>query len=149
MDINDYLIPQSGINWSLLLNDWIPPLPQEFRLWLVNRLGDVFVFAEGERVLRLDLGSGGCTEVARDRQQFAELLSSRTNAELWLRISLVNECRRAGMQLGPFECYGFRIPPALGGAYDASNLVPTKLATHYSYQSYICKQQDVYWVAPP
>lgn len=148
MNINDYLISQVGINWGLLLNDWIPPLPQEFRLWLVNRLGDVFVLA-GERVLRLDLGSGACDEVARDRQHFAALLDSRANADLWLRISLVNACRRSGMDLGPFECYGFKIPPALGGEYEVSNLTPTKLTTHYSYQAYICKQQDVYWVAPP
>jgi hypothetical protein len=149
MNINDYLISQTGISWSVLLKDWIPPLPQEFRLWLVNRLGDVFVLAASERVMHLDLGSGSCVEVARDRQHFAALLDSRPNAEQWLRISLVNECRRMGMQLGPFECYGFKIPPTLGGAYEASNLTPTKLSAHYSYQAYICKQQDVYWVAPP
>jgi hypothetical protein len=98
--------------------------------------------------MHLDLGSGMCAEIARDRQHFAALLDSRPNAEQWLRISLVNACRRLGMQLGPFECYGFKIPPTLGGTYEPSNLTPTKLAAHYSYQAYICKQQDVYWVAP-
>jgi len=148
MNINDFLIPQTGINWGLLLGDWIPPLPQQFRLWLVNRLGDVFVLTEGERVLRLELGSGACAEVARDRQHFAALLDTGINAEQWLRISLVSQCSRAGMKLGPYECYGFRVPPTLGGQYELPNLVPTKLSTHYSYQAYICKQQDVYWVAP-
>jgi hypothetical protein len=148
MNINDYLIAPAGKDWGLLLNDWIPPLPREFQLWLVNRLGDVFVLTQPERVLRLDVGSGLCAEVARDRQQFAALLDSGNNAEQWLRISLVNQCRRAGMPLDPYECYGFKIPPTLGGAYEVSNLIPTKLAVHYSYQAYICKQTDVYWVAP-
>jgi hypothetical protein len=148
MNINDYLISQQGIDWGLLLNDWIPPLPASFRLWLVNRLGDLFVLGDHERVLRLDLGSGSCAEVASNRQHFAALLDSKKNADEWLRISLVNECRRVGMQLGAFECYGFRIPPTLGGKYEAANLIPTKLPVHYSYQAYICKQQDVYWVAP-
>jgi len=148
MNINDYLITEIGIDWRVLLKEWIPPLPQEFRVWLVNRLGEIFIVAERERVMRLDLGSGVCAGVARDRQHFAAMLDSQANAEQWLRISLVDECRRRGMQLGPFECYGFKIPPTLGGTYEASNLAPTKLAVHYSYQAYICKQQDVYWVAP-
>lgn len=148
MNINDYLISQVGRDWGLLLNDWIPPLPGQFRVWLVNRLGDVFVLAEGERVLRLEVGTGTCAEVARDRQHFAALLDTGSHAELWLRVSLVNECRRAGMYLTANQCYGFKIPPTLGGEYEASNLVPTDLRVHYSYQAYICKQVDVYWVPP-
>jgi hypothetical protein len=96
----------------------------------------------------LELGSGICEEVARDRQHFAALLDTGTNAERWLRVSLVNSCRRAGMHLAAHQCYGFKIPPTLGGEYEVSNLVPTHLRTHYSYQAYICKQTDVYWVPP-
>src|SRR3954471_3050416 len=127
MNIHDYLISQAGKDWELLLKDWIPPLPRDFRLWLVNRLGDVFVLAENEHVLHLDVGTGECAEVARDREQFAQLVDTGDNAQRWFRISLVDACRRAGMQLGPFECYGFKIPPTLGGAYEVSNLTPTNL----------------------
>jgi hypothetical protein len=148
MNVNDYLISQAGKDWSLLLSYWIPPLPSQFNLWLVNRLGDVFGVTANQRVLRLDVGSGECAEIARDPQHFAMLLDAADNAQRWLRISLVDECRRAGMQLGPFECYGFKIPPTLGGGYEVTNLAPTSLAVHYSYQAYICKQTDVYWVPP-
>jgi Domain of unknown function (DUF1851) len=86
--------------------------------------------------------------VAHDRQQFARLLDTGNNADAWLRISLVDACRNAGMRLGPSECYGFKIPPTLGGGYEVANLAPTSLAVHYSYQAYICKQTDVYWIPP-
>jgi hypothetical protein len=40
------------------------------------------------------------------------------------------------------------LPPTLGGRYEVANLTPTDLAVHYSYQAYICKQEDVYWIPP-
>ena len=86
--------------------------------------------------------------MARSREHFAQLLDAGSNTETWLRTSATDACRAAGMRLAPFECYGFRIPPTLGGGYDAGNLVPTNLAIHYSYQAYICKQADIYWIPP-
>ncbi len=148
MKIDDYLIQQQGKNWPRLLRDWMPPLPPRFTIWLVTRLGDVFAIAPTGAVLRLDPGSGTCTEVATSQQHFAAQINAPAVANLWLRIQLVDACRLAGMTLGSQECYGFRIPPTLGGAYEVSNLTPTPLAVHYSYQAYICKQSDVYWVPP-
>jgi hypothetical protein len=148
MNIHDYLIAQAGKDWTRLLSYWIPPLPPRFTLWLVNRLGDVFVTVESNAVVKLDVGTGSCVEVARNREHFAQLLDTADHADQWLRIRLTDACRRAGMNLGPYECYGFKIPPTLGGQYEVSNLVPTNLAVHYSYQAYICKQTEIYWVPP-
>lgn len=148
MNIQDYLIGQPGKNWRQLLSFWIPPLPGRFSLWLVNRLGDAFVVAEDQTILRLDVGAGTCAVVARTREHFAQLLNDPANADLWLRIHLTDACRSAGMTLAEHECYGFKIPPTLGGKYEVSNLKPTHLAVHYSYQAYICKQTDIYWIPP-
>jgi hypothetical protein len=148
MNITDYLLTSTGTEWPKLLAYWVPPLPARFTLWLVNLLGDAFVIASDHSILRLDVGSGTCAPVARNREHFAQLLDDGGRANDWLRLRLVDECRRAGMQLGPLECFGFRIPPTLGGTYEASNLIPTHLAVHYSYQAYICKQRDVYWIPP-
>ena len=148
MNVNDYLIAHADKDWPRLLKDWVPPLPPRYKVWLVNRLGEPFVVRDDNTVLRLDVGAGTCAEVARDPEQFAQLLDTGDTADLWLRIRLVDACRRGGMNLKPFECYGFKIPPTLGGTYDPSNLRPTHLAIHYSYQAYICKQSDIYWIPP-
>jgi hypothetical protein len=148
MNVNDYLIAHSGKDWARLLKDWVPPLPERYQVWLVNRLGEPFVVLDDQSVQKLDVGSGSCVPVARSREHFAQLLDSSENADHWLRIRLVDACRRSGMTLGPFECYGFKMPPTLGGKYEASNLRPTHLAIHFSYQAYICKQADIYWIPP-
>lgn len=148
MNITDYLLAHAGMDFGKLLGCWVPPLPPRFSLWLVNLLGDAFVIGQDHAVLRLDVGSGSCAVVARNREHFAQLLDDGLHANEWLRLQIVDECRRAGMTLGRHECYGFRIPPALGGQYEISNLVPTHLAVHYSYQAYICKHTDVYWIPP-
>jgi hypothetical protein len=148
MNINDYLITSANLEWRRLLADWVPPLPARFNVWLVNRLGEVFVVTDTGEVLRLDAGSGTCEEVARDRVQFAQLLDTGDNADRWFRVGLVDQCRRSGMTLQSHQCYGFRIPPTLGGRYEVANLMPTRLDVHYSYQAYICKQTDIYWVPP-
>lgn len=148
MDINDYLIPQPGKDWTRLLAEWTPPLPAAFSLWLVNRLGDVILFLKDGKVWLLEVGTGNFTEVASSRAHFAQLLDTGDNAERWLRIRLVDACRRAGIHLAADECYGFKIPPTLGGTYEPANLTPTRLAVHYSYQAYICKQTAIYWIPP-
>jgi hypothetical protein len=148
MNINDYLIEQPGKNWGRFLHDWMPPLPSKFTLWLVNRLGDAFIVAEDRTILRLHVGFGTCSEVAKTREHFAQLVQIPRYADEWLRISLINACRRVGMLLTDDQCYGFKLPPTLGGQYEPANLIPTRLAVHYSYQAYICKQTDVYWIPP-
>lgn len=148
MNIDDYLINPAGKEWTKLLSFWAPPLPDKCTVWLVNKLGEVFVISDDQRVLRLELGNGTCNEVAQSREHFAQLIDRQENADAWLRIRLVDGCRRAGMTLTDKQCFGFRLPPTLGGKYEVSNLTPTELAVHYSYQSYICKQTDIYWIPP-
>ena len=148
MNIQDYLIAQAGKNWAQLLRDWMPPLPSRFTVWLVNRFGDPFVVLENGIVHRLEVGGGRFVEVARSREHFAALLDIPDNANNWLMIPLADACRAAGMTLSHDQCYGFKIPPTLGGMYEVANITPTNLAVHYSYQAYICKQTDVYWVPP-
>jgi hypothetical protein len=148
VNVTDYLIDPENKDWARLLAPWVPPLPARFTVWLINRLGEAFVTVETGAVLRLDVGAGISERVAGGREEFARLLDTGANTEAWLRVSVVDACRRAGMRLGPFECYGFRIPPSLGGDYQPRNLVPTHLAIHYSYQAYICKQADIYWIPP-
>ena len=141
MNINDYLIDQADKDWATHLGDWIPPLPSSFTLWLVNRFGDVFIVADDDNsVHMLDVGAGTLTRVANDRSHFADLLDTADNANNWLMLPLVDECRGVGMNLGPSQCYGFKIPPVLGGKYELENVEPTDLAVHYSFLAQIYKQ---------
>ena len=141
MDIKDYLIDQDGKDWAAFLRDWMPPLPSSFTLWLLNRVGDTFVVSDDDgSVHMLDVGAGALERVADNRSHFGDLLDMNGNADNWLMIPLVDECRKAGMQLGSSQCYGFKIPPVLGGKYELSNVEPIDLAVHYSFLADIYKQ---------
>ena len=141
MDINDYLIDRIGKDWATFLRDWMPPVPSSCTLWLVNRFGDAFVVSDEDgSVHMLDVGAGTLVRVADNRSHFADLLDADDNANNWLMIPLVDECRKAGMSLGPSQCYGFKIPPVLGGKYERANIEPTDLAVHYSFLADIYKQ---------
>jgi hypothetical protein len=141
MDINNYLIDQTEKDWGALLRDWVPPLPSSFTLWLVNRFGDAFVVSDDDgSVHMLDVGGGTLARVADNRAHFADLLDVDDNASDWLMIPLVDACREAGMSLQRGQCYGFKIPPVLGGKYEVANAEPTDLAVHYSFLADIYKQ---------
>lgn len=148
MDVRDYLIPQFDFDWSLALADWTPPLPEQFSLWLINRLGEIIAVSTTQSVVYLNIGTGTCETIAPSREAFASMLEDPRNADRFLRIQLTDACRRAGLTLAKGQCYGFKVPPTLGGEYRVENLQPTHLAMHYSYQAYICRQNAIYWIPP-
>ena len=145
MNIHDYLIDPRGKDWHKLLAYWSPPLPPDAAVWLVNRLGEVLFATTDGAIHRLVVGTGAVERLAPDRTTMARLLDVRENADAWLRIGLVDGCRRAGMQLTPDECFGFKVPPALLGEYSVSNLQPTNLYSHYSWLSHLAKKDEIYW----
>ena len=145
MNIRDYLIDLDGKDWHKLLAYWNPPMPEDAALWLVNRLGEAFFATKDGAIHRLIVGTGAIERLAADKQSFARMLDMPENAEAWLRMSLSDASRKAGMQLSPLDCLGFKVPPALFGEYVVSNLQPTNIYSHYSWLSHLAKQDEIYW----
>ncbi|HKF48280.1 MAG TPA: DUF1851 domain-containing protein [Terracidiphilus sp.] len=140
MDVNDYLIDQTDKDWNALLEDWVEVLPSTFTIWFVNRIGDLILAFEDGSIHLLDVGHGTIEKIAESREQFCELIDAGDNAEDWLMISLVDECRAAGITISANQCYGFKIPPLLSGKYEVSNIAPIDLAEHYSFLADIFQQ---------
>ena len=120
----------------------------------MNRFGDAFVVTEDGAVSMLDVGAGSFERLADNRDHFSELLDVDNNANVWLMIPLIDECVAAGMTLAAHQCYGFKIPPVLGGKYQIDvfpasqlrnkyqidNVEPTDLAVHYGLLADIYRQ---------
>jgi len=132
MKLSDYLIAQEGIDWPQVLQPmhWI--LPREFTLWLVNRFGDLFIVLDDGSVHHLDMGTGGVTKLADDKDDFGEKIDLDDNANDWLMIPLVDQLVASGMILGPGQCYSYRQLPVLGGDYTVANTVIQDLSFHYA-----------------
>src|SRR5262245_44785704 len=106
MSIQNYLIDHSGCNWRALLAPWKWLMPPEFNVWLVNRVGDLFLFLPDKSIHMLDVGAGTITRVADSEEHFCRMLDEDPSlAEKWFRVSLVDSMTKAGIRLGPGQCY--------------------------------------------
>jgi hypothetical protein len=132
MDLQDYLIEQSGLDWSRLLSHWHWILPQDFVLWFVNRFGDLFIEVSDGSINWLDIGRGELSRVAEGRDDFARLLDESEHANDWLMIPLVDKLVQAGMRLEPGKCYSYCKLPIFGGDYTVDNVVIKSLEFHYN-----------------
>ena len=140
MKVNDYLIDQAGLDWQAMLAGWADILSETFTMWLVNRFGDVFIIAEDGSVHHLDIAGSSVQRVADTRDQFADLIDVPQNANNWLMIPLVDQCVKLGMSLSLGQCYGFKIPPLLGGAYEPRNIAPVDMVENYAFLADIWSQ---------
>lgn len=55
-----------------------------------------------------------------------------THVDAHLMLPLVDDLVKAGKTLKPGECYGYVVPPALGGDYTVENTDISSLLLHYS-----------------
>jgi hypothetical protein len=70
MNIDDYLIDQTGLDWPALLAEWHWLLPPTFRVWLLTRTGDLFITLPEDSIHLLDIGAGELRRVAESRDEF-------------------------------------------------------------------------------
>ncbi len=140
MTINDYLIDQSGHDWAAMLADWNWLLPADFSIWLVNRLGDLFIVLDDGTVYMLDVGAGKFEKLADSQDDFIAKIDEGDNASDWLMIPLVDHCVETGLELSDGQVYSYRTPPILGGEYAVENIEVADLAVHFSVLGQIHRQ---------
>jgi len=140
MDINDYLIDQTGIDWSKLLAGWQPLLPPEFTVWMVNRFGEMIIVMENGSVHYMDFSANELRHIAESREDFVEKVGNDNNANDWLMIPLVDACVAAGKTLPVGKCYNFTIPVVLGGKYEVDNIAVVPLSEYYSFLADLHRQ---------
>lgn len=140
LNIDDYLIDYSELNWSQLLPPWGRLLPAEITPWLMNRFGDLFVILDDESIHMLDLGRGTFERVADSRDHFCDLMDEQENANQWLMIPLVDKLVAAGKVIEPGFCYGYEQSPVLGGAYSVENTIVLPVAEQYDVNATIHEQ---------
>jgi hypothetical protein len=131
--IHDYLIDHAGFDWPRLLADWAWLLPPGAAVWLDNRFGDLFLVMPGGSVHALDLGAGTLTKLSQSREDFCEKVVEEGNADQWLMVPLVDELVADGLVPGPGQCYGFKVPPLLGGAYAVENAAVLPVAEYLGF----------------
>lgn len=140
MNIDDYLLDSTGIDWPTVLAPWNWLLPKALTVWLVNRFGDAFIVLDDNSVHMLDVGGGTFERLADSRDHFCDLLDVDHNASDWLMIPLIDALVAADKPLKPGCCYGYLRNPVLGGEYSVDNSIVIPIAEHYGLNAEIHQQ---------
>ena len=135
-DIHDYLLEDA--DWQAMLQAWAFALPAEFTMWFANRFGDPFLLYDDGSVHRLLIDLGRTEKLADNREAFAAAMDAQ--ADDWLALPLVDRCVAAGRTLAPGRCYGFKIPPVLGGSYGLDNIVTISITERLAWAADLQQQ---------
>ena len=131
MNIHDYLIDQTGLDWSSLLKEWHWLLPPKFSVWLFTRAGDLFITLPDDSIHRLEVGSGELRRVADSRDDAYTKIDEPGVAEEWLMIPVVAQLVASGCVLGPGQCYSYKLLPVLGGSYAPEGRALLPIREHF------------------
>jgi len=131
MNIHDYLIDQTGLDWPSLLEEWRWLLPPRFSVWLFTRAGDLFIKLPDGSIHMLEVGSGELNRVADSRDDACAKIDTPGVADEWLMIPVVDQLVASGCVLGPGQCYSYNVLPVLGGSYKAEDRVLLPIREHF------------------
>jgi hypothetical protein len=140
LDINDYLLDVTDVDWSTTLSPWLFLVPDELTIWLVNRFGDIFAALDDGCIHMLDVGGGTFERVANSRDHFRAMLDIDDNANQWLMIPLIDKLVAAGKRLRNGYCYSYLQSPVLGGDYTVDNTIVIPITEHYGLNASIHTQ---------
>jgi hypothetical protein len=133
MALKDITLPTAGIDWEKVLQEWSWILKDhpEFNVWMLTRFGDLFVRLPDDSIWRLESGCGAFERVADSKLHFAQILNQPELLAQWFLPSLIEELETAGMVLGEKQCYGFKVPPGLGGKISAANIKIARIEDYF------------------
>lgn len=142
--IQDYLISVEDIDWPSVLANWSWLLPSTVSVWLVNRFADLFMVTQSGAVYMLDVAAGSFSKLAETKDDFLAQAADSEKADYWFLIPMVDELVSRGIRLDKGQCYGWKLPPTLGGQYTLDNCGTLSLCDYLGGYGSIHRQlQDV------
>lgn len=122
----------TGQSSDALLSEWRWMVPPALYLRMVSVLGDAFLESADESIFWLDVAAAELTRIASSKDEFDQLRQIPKNVEQWFMPRLVGELLSVGLHLGAGECFSYKIPPSLGGAFEPSNFEVCMLVQHFA-----------------
>ncbi len=140
MTWNELVVDRATIDTEGLLDTWRWLVDASCEVILVGALGDLFVQNAIGQVFWVDTGWGELTPVAENPDAFQQLLLQPENLDRWFVPQLVGDLLTAGKQLKPGECFGYQVPPVIGGAIAPENFEPIDVSVYFQLLGQIQQQ---------
>jgi hypothetical protein len=137
---NELTVSPDGVDLDELLSEWRWLADESFQPVVISALGDLFLRRTDGPIFWLDAGWGRLTEVAASAEEFKQLMVQPENSNEWFVPELIGDILSSGKRLGPGECFGYKVPPVMGGEVEPDNFEPTDLQVHFSILGQIHRQ---------
>ena len=118
-----------------LLDDWRWLCNTPVSLIARNIFGDLFLRDKGDRVWKLDVGSGQLIQVAESAEQLRALAETREKKAEWFAAGEQRAFAARGLNPGSEECIAFKIPVVFRESADMPN--NAYVGNLYEYVSYL------------
>jgi len=128
---DDLLVNLDGIDSEALLSSWQWKLKDQYQIVLISAAGDLLLADQQMKIHLLDVGQGTLSQIADSPEELKQLMVQPDQANEWLVTGLVSDMKNHGHNLGPNQCYSFKVLPVLGGEYELSNFEVTDLYVHF------------------
>jgi len=119
---DDLLFEDATLDYEALLDDWRWILNGRFRVVAGTKFGDWFMERPDGQVQFLDAIDGTIREVATSTVEFRSMINTQEKQEEWLLSPLVLTLHENGVVPASGQCYGFKLPPVLGGKVESDNV---------------------------
>lgn len=133
-------IPIENLSTAELLEDWAWLIQKSYSLVAMNNFGDMFLRDENGAIHFLELVSGTITKIAESAIKFEQSAKETENRRTWFLTILLTELEQAGMTLAKGQCFGYKIPPILGGKIEVANIEVGDISVYVSLLGQIHQQ---------
>lgn len=153
MTLNDLTVNFSHLDKQTLLIDWqwlIDSSKSRFVRWissasklpiLITAGGNAFVQdVKVGAIYILNTVEGNIAQVSSSPQEFRQQLSEQEFVDRHFTVDMIVALRQAGVLLAPKQIYSYKVPPALGGKFEVSNIEVADIAVHFSVSGQIQRQ---------
>jgi hypothetical protein len=137
VDWNKLLIRTDKPDTMEMLRYWDWLIGCEVHPLAMTSFGDWFLADPKGRVLWLDLIEGTLRHVADSVEQFQRLQVEPDKLDEWFLPGWCDALYEAGLVPAEGQCFGFKIPPKLGGPLDLSNIEVADLKPYQSWMAQI------------
>ena len=134
------IIPIENFDVEEALESWHWLYPKEYTPLFLTAFGDWILGSPDGSIHLLDIIEGQVTKIAENNIEFNRLKETTKKKDEWFLESLVLGLVNQNILLKPGECYGFEIPPILGGKIEIGNVRPFLIAVYEAITGQIHEQ---------
>jgi hypothetical protein len=119
--LDRYILPPNDQKMAEMISFWSWLTTENLTPVFMTKFGDWFLANDQSRVLFLDLLEGNLRDLGISTEEIQrDTVFERFESEF--SVGWIEVCLSHNLLLAPNQCYGWKVPPLLGGEFSLSNI---------------------------